>query len=159
MVVCVRFAWLSLLAFYWVSKLRGGRKEADKNGIWGTQQAVVSDLWHKTARGHDTFCFAWAKLFDLSLDFAFVFSNTFIKKSWYQSKGHEWAHDLIIITVSFPICWISFYSNHVLYYHGLTLLPFFSFTFFLFKINISSLIFFKLQLDHHLTNIMQSYDS
>lgn len=83
----------------------GGREnwEEDENGIWGR---VVSDLWHKNSERTCYLLFCLTKIIWIESSFGLCFCllKTHFSRKLTPTKGYDWAHDLIIITVLlFPI--------------------------------------------------------
>lgn len=101
--------------FNWIWEHEEVRKKEkmlrDKNRIWcrKTRWCQIRDT--KIVRGLGTFCFCClSKNYFIWLwTFSFVFSNTFLNKADTNHLGIEWAHDLIIITLSFFL-----FINHYL---------------------------------------------
>jgi len=121
--------------FYWVWKTEDEGKMQIR-----TESEAHSEQWCQiydtTVRELGTFCFASAKLlffFSLCLWTLRLSSQTHLSRKLVPTKGHEWAHDLIIITVSFPSA-----ESPYIPIINFIITPLFP-TFFLFKITTHSL--------------------
>lgn len=158
-VVCEWFAWLSPHSIGFQSWRRKARCRLERNLRHCRQWCQICDTkqWEDLGpfvlpEHHYLLCL-WTLLLSSQTHFSIKLTPT---------KGHEWAHDLIIITVSLPLMNQLLFQSYAFTHRFIASLSCLSFPyhyFFLRKHYRFPNNFFKLQLqpDNHLTNLMQSY--